>query len=595
MTFSKDFLDNILDRISLYDVISHHIKLQKRGRNFIGLCPFHNEKTPSFTVNEDKNFYHCFGCGAHGNAINFEMHINNYSFFEVIKNFADQLGLKLPNISEEDQKREKEKAEYYGIMEKVCNFYQQKLSSKNEALEYLKNKRNLSDDIIKRFKLGYAPTGNAILAFFKKNNVDIDKLIKLGLLQKSEKYGLHDSFFDRIMFPIQDSRGRVIAFGGRVLSDKLPKYINSPETPLFKKNHVLYGLAQARETTFIDKRIIAVEGYVDVISMVSAGITSVVAPLGTAIGENHFNILWKLNDKPILCFDGDGAGRKAAIRASFLALPLLKAGKSLQIAILPEDKDPDDLINSSGVDALNNVLNSAESLIDIIWKTLLSKENIDTPEEKAKFETEIKKCCETIRDNNVKKFYSQELNNRMWQLFNTKNNTYIKFKEKGNNKNMFSNMRIEKNSVRLIANNTPDSILNLLANIICFPKILLPYIEKKYLFLVQDANTNDFISHIFLIISTTSDTIDTNSLIDNLIRNGFSNILNKMSSKMELYRTVKEENAQKELVLFIKKQERNILEEEIQKERDINKIEILRKDKNRIDNEIFKIINSNND
>ena len=160
---------------------------------------------------------------------------------------------------------------------------------------------------------------------------------------------------------------------------------------------------------------------------------------------------------------------------------------------------------------------------------------------------------------------------------------------------MFSNMRIEKNSVRLIANNTPDSILNLLANIICFPKILLPYIEKKYLFLVQDANTNDFISHIFLIISTTSDTIDTNSLIDNLIRNGFSNILNKMSSKMELYRTVKEENAQKELVLFIKKQERNILEEEIQKERDINKIEILRKDKNRIDNEIFKIINSNND
>ncbi len=595
MTFSKDFLDNILDRISLYDVISHHIKLQKRGRNFIGLCPFHNEKTPSFTVNEDKNFYHCFGCGAHGNAINFEMHINNYSFFEVIKNFADQLGLKLPNISEEDQKREKEKAEYYDIMEKACNFYQQKLSSKNEALEYLKNKRHLSDDIIKRFKLGYAPTGNTILAFFKKNNVDIDKLIKLGLLQKSEKYGLHDSFFDRIMFPIQDSRGRVIAFGGRVLSDKLPKYINSPETPLFKKNHVLYGLAQARETTFIDKRIIAVEGYVDVISMVSAGITSVVAPLGTAIGENHFNILWKLNDKPILCFDGDGAGRKAAIRASFLALPLLKAGKSLQIAILPEDKDPDDLINSSGVDALNNVLNSAESLIDIIWKTLLSKENIDTPEEKAKFETEIKKCCETIRDNNVKKFYSQELNNRMWQLFNTKNNTYIKFKEKGNNKNMFSNMRIEKNSVRLIANNTPDSILNLLANIICFPKILLPYIEKKYLFLVQDANTNDFISHIFLIISTTSDTIDTNSLIDNLIRNGFSNILNKMSSKMELYRTVKEENAQKELVLFIKKQERNILEEEIQKERDINKIEILRKDKNRIDNEIFKIINSNND
>jgi len=596
MTFSKDFLDNILDRISLYDVISRHVKLQKRGRNFIGLCPFHNEKTPSFTVNEDKNFYHCFGCGAHGNAINFEMHINNYSFFEVIKNFADQLGLKLPNISEEDQKREKEKAEYYDIMEKACNFYQQKLSSKSEALEYLKNKRHLSDDIIKRFKLGYAPTGNAILAFFKKNNVDIDKLIKLGLLQKSEKYGLHDSFFDRIMFPIQDSRGRVIAFGGRVLSDKLPKYINSPETPLFKKNHVLYGLAQARETTFIDKRIIAVEGYVDVISMVSAGITSVVAPLGTAIGENHFNILWKLNDKPILCFDGDGAGQKAAIRASFLALPLLKAGKSLQIAILPEDKDPDDLINSSGVDALNNVLNSAESLIDIIWKTLLSKENIDTPEEKAKFETEIKKCCETIRDNNVKKFYLQELNNRMWQLFNkTKNNTYIKFKEKGNNKNMFSNMRIEKNSVRLIANNTPDSILNLLANIICFPKILLPYIEKKYLFLVQDAKTNDFISHIFLIISTTSDIIDTNSLIDNLIRNGFSNILNKMSSKIELYRTVKEENAQKELVLFIKKQERNILKEEIQKERDINKIEILRKDKNRIDNEILKIINSNND
>ena len=595
MTFSKDFLDNILDRISLYDVISHHIKLQKRGRNFIGLCPFHNEKTPSFTVNEDKNFYHCFGCGAHGNAINFEMHINNYSFFEVIKNFADQLGLKLPNISEEDQKREKEKAEYYDIMEKACNFYQQKLGSKNEALEYLKNKRHLSDDIIKRFKLGYAPTGNAILAFFKKNNVDIDKLIKLGLLQKSEKYGLHDSFFDRIMFPIQDSRGRVIAFGGRVLSDKLPKYINSPETPLFKKNHVLYGLAQARETTFIDKRIIAVEGYVDVISMVSAGITSVVAPLGTAIGENHFNILWKLNDKPILCFDGDGAGRKAAIRASFLALPLLKAGKSLQIAILPEDKDPDDLINSSGVDALNNVLNSAESLIDIIWKTLLSKENIDTPEEKAKFETEIKKCCETIRDNNVKKFYLQELNNRMWQLFNTKNNTYIKFKEKSNNKNMFSNMRIEKNSVRLIANNTPDSILTLLANIICFPNIVVPYLEHNSLFLVQDANTNDFISHIFLIISTTSDTIDTNSLIDNLIRNGFSNILNKMSSKMELYRTVKEENAQKELVLFIKKQERNILEEEIQKERDINKIEILRKDKNRIDNEIFKIINSNND
>ena len=585
MTFPKEFINTILDRISVSDEISKYVKLQKRGRNFTGLCPFHHEKTPSFTVNDDKGFYHCFGCGAHGNAINFEMHINNYSFFEVVKNFANQLGLNLPSISDEEKEREKQQAEYYKILEKTSDLFQQNLYSKpgTYALNYLKNKRKLSDDIIKRFKLGYAPKNNLLLKYFKQNNVDINKLLDLGLVLKSEKYGLHDAFFDRVMFPIQDPRGRVIAFGGRVLNDGLPKYINSPETPLFKKNKILYGLAQARETVYTDKRIIAVEGYVDVISMVSAGITSVVAPLGTAIGENHFNLLWKLNNKPILCFDGDEAGRKAAIRASFLALPFLKAGKSLQIAILPEGDDPDDLIKKSGTNALNTVLNSASPLIDIIWKSLLNDNTIDTPEDKAKFENEIKRCCNTIKDTDIKKFYLQELNNRMWKIFNKGK------QQKSIKKNNIKYTPADHQSVRIIKNNTPDLIFNLLAYIICFPNLALQYIESKHLFLQHNNQIDEFIHNLFSIISEYQDMITPKILLDRLLQSGHNNLLNKLITKIELYKTMNPEIIKQEIAIFLKKKEKEVLEDEIKNEVDETRLNFLQEDKNRIDKEILNM------
>ncbi|MDR2933974.1 MAG: DNA primase, partial [Rickettsiales bacterium] len=578
MAFPKEFLDIIRDRLSVSDVVSRRVKLQKSSRNFLGLCPFHREKTPSFTVNDDKGFYHCFGCGAHGDVITFEMQTNNYSFFEAVESLSGQLGLQMPVASDEEREQAKRFATLYDIMEKAADFFQKSLHTDEgkSALKYLKEKRGLSDEIIERFKLGYAPTGNKLLKILTNAHIEIDDLIRLGLVQKSQRdESIYDFFRGRVMFPIQDSRGRVIAFGGRVLDDGLPKYINSTETELFKKSHTLYGLSQARETVHNDKRIIAVEGYVDVIVMVSVGINSVVAPLGTAIGENHFRTLWKLNDKPILCFDGDAAGRKAAVRASFLALPFLHAGKSLQIAILPDGDDPDDLIKKGGAVAVNNVLNAAEPLIEIIWRALLDRININTPEDKAKFEKEIDECCNTIADATVKKFYLQELKNRMWSAFKSSG---VKIENKKPKSNISNRMdeKIEKLNNAAIVKNSPDSIFNLLAHVVCFPKLLLPYLELEQIFKTDDSKINNFVTEIFSIISEKSMDINCQTLIAELQKNGFGSIINQMSSKIELYRLMQQESIKKEFDIFIKHQEKSIIEHEIQNETDAEKIDILR-------------------
>ncbi len=594
MAFPKEFLDVIRDRLSVSDVVSRRVKLQKSGRNFLGLCPFHREKTPSFTVNDDKGFYHCFGCGAHGDVITFEMQSNNYSFFEAVESLAGQLGLQMPVASDEEREQAKRFATLYDIMERACEFFQKSLQTDEGkiALKYLKEKRGLSDEIISRFKLGYAPTGNKLLKILTNAHIETDDLMRLGLVQKSERDGsVYDFFRGRVMFPIQDSRGRAIAFGGRVLDDGLPKYINSTETDLFKKSHTLYGLSQARETVHDDKRIIAVEGYVDVIVMVSVGINSVVAPLGTAIGENHFRTLWKLNDKPILCFDGDSAGRKAAVRAAFLALPFLHAGKSLQIAILPDGDDPDDLAKKGGAEAVNNVLNSAEPLIEIIWRALLDRVNINTPEDKAKFEKEIDDCCNTIADAAVKKFYLKELKNRMWEAFKNFGIRIDNRKPRADKFGKIIDVKNEKLNNAAIVKNSPDSIFNLLAHVVCFPNLLIPYLELEQIFKTSDNKINGFIAEIFSIVSEKSDTITRQVLIDELQKNGFRDVINQMASKIELFMSMHPERAKKEFEIFIKHQEKSIIENEMQNETDDAKIEMLRDDKKRLEMEILKLKN----
>ncbi len=595
MAFPKEFLDIIRDRLSVSDIVSKKVKLSKSGRNFLGLCPFHHEKTPSFTVNDDKGFYHCFGCGAHGDVITFEMQINNYSFFEAVESLASQVGLEMPKATEEEQQQAKRYASLYDIMEKACNFFIDKLNSDDgkQALEYLKIKRNLSDEIIHRFKIGFAPSGNKLLKFLDNNHIEIKDMMELGLVQKSEKDGsIYDFFRNRVIFPIQDSRGRIIAFGGRVLDDSLPKYINSSESPLFKKNKVLYGLAQARETTYTDKRIIAVEGYVDVIALVSAGINSAVAPLGTSITDSHLQILWKLNDKPILCFDGDGAGRKAAVRASFLSLPLLKAGKSLQIAILPDGDDPDDLIKKGGREAVEKVLSSAQPLIDIIWKSLLDKIQIDTPEDKAKLELEIEEVCKQITDISISKFYKKELQNRMWNTFkNVKTSASKSSNIKGKNRfGFFEPLKTQKLNNQIIIQNSPDSIFNLLAHIICFPELLNSYFESEHLFKTEDDKINKFISKIFSIIFDNPE-INRQDLIDELRKNDFGHYIKEMSSKIELYQMLKPENVKHEFELFIKTKEKNLIDEELKTETDPERIETLREEKKRMEEYILRLKN----
>ena len=410
MKFSPRFLDEIRARASLEGVVGRRVKLVRRGRELTGLCPFHQEKTPSFTVSDQKGFFHCFGCGAHGDVIGFVMRAEGLSFPEAVERLAGEAGLELPRETPAERARHEQAMTLGGVVEAAAVFFEVQLKSEagRAARDYLSG-RGLTPKTIARFRLGFAPPSRgALKAALAKQGIDEAKMMAAGLVIEPEGGAeRYDRFRGRVMFPIRDARGRVVAFGGRILGPGEPKYLISPETELFHKGAMLYGLDLAGTAARKVNRLVVVEGYMDVIALSQAGIAETVAPLGTALTEMQLELLWRYAASPILCFDGDAAGQRAAARAVERALPRLKAGFSLRFATLPAGEDPDSLIGHDGRPAMEQVLEKAEPLSKALWKLALGELSLDTPEARAEVGRRIDTLIEPIADRDLRFHYQR--------------------------------------------------------------------------------------------------------------------------------------------------------------------------------------------
>lgn len=417
MRYPSQILDEIRVRLPISAVVGKRVRLKKAGREWKGLSPFNAEKTPSFYVNDQKQFYHCFSSGKHGDIFTFLMETEGVSFPEAVERLAAEAGVALPKLTREDREDEVRRNTLYDALDLAADFFTASLRGRFgvKARDYLAG-RSLGSEIQDRFRIGYAPPERyALRDHLAGKGISIELMEEAGLLVTAEDVKVpYDRFRDRIMFPICDLRGRVIAFGGRAMSPQVSaKYLNSPDTPLFNKGRILYNHHLARKAAHDRGTVIAVEGYVDVISLTVAGFAHTVAPLGTALTEDQLTLLWRMADEPILCFDGDGAGRRAAFRALDVALPHLAAGKSLRFALLPEGQDPDDLARSGGMGAVEKVLGSARPLVDLLWAREIEAGPLDTPERRAALARRLRESLALIRDETLKQYYREEIEARL--------------------------------------------------------------------------------------------------------------------------------------------------------------------------------------
>ncbi len=419
MAFPPEFLDELRARVELADVIARRVKLTRKGREHSGLCPFHSEKTASFTVSEEKGFYHCFGCGAHGDVIGFVMRTEGLGFPETVERLAAEAGIPVPVSTPAERQRAQARATLLQVMESGCAWFEGQLRAAGGAAarDYFAG-RGIDDDTIARFRLGFAPDSRSALKTALMGEVVSEaQLVETGLLIRPDDGGAsYDRFRGRVTFPITDLRGRVIAFGARILGDGQPKYLNSPDTPLFNKGRVLYGMATARPAAHDTGRVIVCEGYTDVIALARAGIAEAVAPLGTAITESQIALLWSMAKEPILCLDGDEAGRRAARRTAERALPLLKPGYSLLFATLPAGQDPDSLIAAGGAAAMAEVLAAARPLDEVVVEIEVGTGRLDTPELLAGLEKRLKQQAYAIADRTAQLQYLAYFRDRLWKF-----------------------------------------------------------------------------------------------------------------------------------------------------------------------------------
>ena len=491
------FCDELRAKISIVDVVGSKVKLVRKGREYTACCPFHNEKTPSFTVNEAKGFYHCFGCGAHGDIIKFEMEANGLSFIDAVEKLAHKVGMQLPKFNPESKEEAEKKATAYDIMEMAAKFFEKilRLPAGREGLDYL-YARGFDDEIIKKFRLGFAPGNNGLKAQLSSHGVSDKEMEELGLLTIPENNRPHDFFRNRVMIPIMDKRGRVIAFGGRVMDKSQPKYLNSPETPVFNKRRILYNLNYARDKGFEAKRLIICEGYMDVIAMDKYGIGYAVAPLGTALTEEQIQEAWKVVNEPTCCFDGDLAGIRAAVRSVDRVLPILKPGYSLQYAFLPDKQDPDEFLRAKGTDEFIKIVTDTMPLKDLLWRKNLEGKRVETPEQKAKVEKDIREEVAKITDETVRNYYIQEMKRKIYTELRD-HNTFVK------NRNVTENYKKEhKNS---LINTTKTDLDDLVARYIisafvCYPVLVEEYEERLVDFTVKDIKLRDLYERILEII-----------------------------------------------------------------------------------------------
>jgi DNA primase len=418
LAFSPAFLEELRRRLSIFDLVGRKTRLTRRGNQATGLCPFHNEKSPSFHVyDDDEPHYHCFGCGAHGDVITFVMQTEGLEFRDAIERLAGEAGLEVPKDTPQERERAERQASLGTVMEAACAFFEKQLAGSGGAA-YLQ-RRGVSPEAVRRFRLGFSPDSRtALKSHLAGLKIPEALAIEAGMLIKPEDGGpSYDRFRGRVMFPIADAKGRIIAFGGRTLGDDKPKYLNSPETPLFSKGRVLYNLNHAQKAARDKNEIVVVEGYMDVIALSETGFPQAVAPLGTALTEQQIELLWRMAPEPILCFDGDAAGQKAAARAVERGLPILKPGLSLRFAWMPAGQDPDDLARSGGAAAVRAVFDRAEPLVQVAWEQTLASRPLDTPERRAGFRRDLLAMADRIQDNGVRQAYRQEVVGRLDALF----------------------------------------------------------------------------------------------------------------------------------------------------------------------------------
>lgn len=419
MTLSPAWLDELRARTLLSALIGKSTKLQRAGREWKACCPFHNEKTPSFTINDDKGFYHCFGCGAHGDAIRWMTDQRGLPFMDAVKELAQAAGMEVPAQDPRAREKAEQASTLHDVMAQAEAWFVEQLGRAEgaHARAYLQ-KRGISEALARQFRIGFAPDTRTGLRTALKEAGD-DKLVECGLLIRPEEGGRepYDRFRGRLMIPIRDARGRTIAFGGRILGEGEPKYLNSPETVLFDKGRTLFNLDLAAAASRKADRVIVVEGYMDVIALAGAGIEEAVAPLGTALTEGQLERLWRMDPQPILCFDGDNAGQKAAVRAIGRALPFLAPGRTLRFLTLPGGQDPDDLIRSGGRAAMETLLENPEPLVDRLWRHEEAALPLDTPEARAGLKQRLTEHSRAIADRDVSGQYFNEFRQRIDEKF----------------------------------------------------------------------------------------------------------------------------------------------------------------------------------
>ncbi|HEX4081311.1 MAG TPA: DNA primase [Rhizomicrobium sp.] len=431
MRYGEGLIAEILHRTDLVQLVGRRVKLERRGRVFWGLCPFHKEKSPSFKVEHERRNYKCFGCGAGGDAFKWLMETEGLLFPEAVERLAQEAGVELPGWTPQDESREQQKKTLYAVVEEACVYFEQQLRAPagTAARTYLLS-RGLNEDVWRQFRLGYAPSGrSALVTCLKANGATTEDLVAAGLARSDgDGHPARDFFFDRVIFPIGDLRGRVVAFGARALVDGVqPKYVNTGETALFSKGRLLYNFASARMAGLKSGVLIVAEGYLDVIALACSGFAGAVAPLGTALTSDQLALLWRISAEPILSFDGDEAGTRAAARAARLAMPMLSPGHSLRFALLPLGEDPDSLIRTRGADTMRAVLDRSMPLAELVWRTEIEGRSFDSPERKAALVSSLNEKLKLIASDDVRRFYLDTMADRIAREFGI--GTYVRDSE----------------------------------------------------------------------------------------------------------------------------------------------------------------------
>lgn len=487
MKFSKSLLDEIKSKIEISDIVGKRVALQKRGKEFIGLSPFQNEKTPSFTVNNEKQFYHCFSTNKHGDVFTFLVDVEGLSFPQAVEQLAEYAGVELRALTKKEEQKIINRKKLLSIMEIAGKYFIQNLRNDNRPISYL-NERGIGKNIIDEYRIGYAKKDFSSLNLYLSNKgFSNEDILGAGLIIESikKRKTYYDRYRDRIIFPITNSHGKIVGFGGRVLNtEDKPKYMNSPETEIFHKGDILFNFSNIKSTTSKIDNLVIVEGYMDAISLCSFGFKNVVAPLGTAMTEKQINLAWNLTDSPIICFDGDKAGKKASERVMDLVISKLKPGKNIRFINLDDGLDPDDYVKKYGIKSFEELIKNSTQLNYQIWNNYLINSNISTPEGKADFERKLRDLLKVIKDKNIKKHYGIFFKNSLQKLFYSDNGFSIPNNKK--NTNAIDKLEI-KNSKVGSGQSIPAGLEALLiSGVLIFPEIIEINIENLESLIIEN-------------------------------------------------------------------------------------------------------------